>query len=136
MKPRQPFSYAGISIAMLAIFTIALNLPSALCAPSPSTPTTSVFATGLQGPLGSTVGPDGALYVAEGAAGRIARIDPRTGHVTTFASGLPKTIPAIGLGGPTDVAFIAWTVPIISKLLRISATLTKPIHRQFRFQYL
>jgi hypothetical protein len=118
MKLRQRFSGAGIGIAlMLAIFTTALNLPSALCAPPPSTPTTSVLATGLQGPLGSTVGPDGALYVAEGAAGRISRIDPRTGYVTTFASGLPETIPAIGIGGPTDVAFIGKTMYVLVTLV-------------------
>jgi hypothetical protein len=112
MNKRQGLFCAGISVVlMLGIFAVVLNSPSAVCAPPPLPgPTTSVLATGLQGPLGSTVGPDGALYVAEGAAGRISRIDPRTGHVTTFASGLPQTIPAIGLGGPTDVAFIGRTM--------------------------
>jgi len=54
--------------------------------------------------MGSTIGPDGALYVTEGAAGRISRVDPRTGEKTTFASGLPPAI--IGIGGAIDVAFI------------------------------
>ena len=40
---------------------------------------------GLEGGSGSTVGPDGALYVPETIAGRIARVDPKTGAVTTFA---------------------------------------------------
>lgn len=31
---------------------------------------------GLEGASGSTVGPGGALYVTEGAAGRVTRIDP------------------------------------------------------------
>ena len=64
-----------------------------------------MLAEGLDGALGSTVGPDGALYVVEGVAGRIARIDPRTGHTSVFASGLPKRVVA-GLGGATDVAFL------------------------------
>ena len=46
----------------------------------------------------------GALFVTEGAAGRILRVDPKTGEVTTFASGLPPSI--IGIGGLMDVAFL------------------------------
>jgi hypothetical protein len=38
--------------------------------------------TGLQGATGSTIGPGGALYVTEGAAGRISRVDPQTGEIT------------------------------------------------------
>jgi hypothetical protein len=62
------------------------------------------LASGLAGSSGSTVGPDGALYVAEGAAGRIARVDPHTGDVTTYASGLPSSI--VDIGGPIDVVFV------------------------------
>ncbi len=43
------------------------------------------LASGLAGSVGSTVGPDGALYVPESAAGRITRIDPSTGATSTFA---------------------------------------------------
>ena len=63
--------------------------------------------TGLEGGSGSTVGPGGALYVTETNAGRISRVDPKTGDITTFASGLPKSI--VGLGGAMDVAFIGKT---------------------------
>jgi hypothetical protein len=62
--------------------------------------------SGLAGGSGSTVGPGGALYVPEPAAGRISRVDPRTGQVTTFATGLPPLIPAIGVGGAMDVEFL------------------------------
>jgi hypothetical protein len=65
--------------------------------------------TGLQGTLGSTIGPGGDLFVPEGAVGMISRINPRTGEKTTFASGLPPLIPAVGIGGVTDVAFIGGT---------------------------
>jgi hypothetical protein len=68
-------------------------------------PKATLLVSGLDGPLGSTIGPDGALYVAEGGAGRISRIDPRSGATTTFASGLPEqVIPPEG--GVMDVAFI------------------------------
>jgi hypothetical protein len=43
------------------------------------------------------------LFVAQSAAGRIARIDPQTGAVTTFASGLPANAGAGG--GVFDLAF-------------------------------
>jgi sugar lactone lactonase YvrE len=62
---------------------------------------------GLEGAFGITVGPGGALFVAEWAAGRIARIDPQTGAVTTFASGLPANL-LVG-GGVFDLAFIGST---------------------------
>ena len=70
-------------------------------------PTATRLVAGLEGASGSAIGPGGALYVTEGAAGRISRVDPRTGAVTTFATGLPKSI--IGLGGAIDVAFIGKT---------------------------
>jgi hypothetical protein len=63
--------------------------------------------TGLEGASGSAVGPDRALYVTEGAVGRISRVNTRTGEVTTFAEGLPPSL--IGIGGAIDVAFIGDT---------------------------
>ena len=68
-----------------------------------SAPTLHRLVTGLQRARGSAVGPDGALYVAEAAVGRISRVDPKHGTVTTFATGLPLSgSPA---GGVVDVAF-------------------------------
>jgi hypothetical protein len=61
---------------------------------------------GLAGSLGSTVGPGGDLFVPDPVAGEILRIDPKTGEVSVFASGLPKMIPEVGLGGITDVVFV------------------------------
>jgi hypothetical protein len=91
------FHFAGAIIVMM----LAVGLVAASAAP-----TATRLVTGLQGAMGSTIGPDGALYVTEGAVGRISRVDPQTGEKTTFASGLPRALPAIGIGGAIDVAFI------------------------------
>ena len=92
-------------VLMLTAAVLAMITPSAASASSPCQgPTATRLVTGLEGAMGSTIGPDGALYVTEGAAGRISRVDPQTGEKTTFASGLPPAI--IGIGGAIDVAFI------------------------------
>ncbi|MCU1675788.1 MAG: ScyD/ScyE family protein [Frankiales bacterium] len=70
-----------------------------VCAGSPT-----LLASGLSGGSGSTIGPDGALYVTEGAAGEVSRIDLGTGAVSVVASGLPPSI--VGIGGAMDVAFL------------------------------
>jgi sugar lactone lactonase YvrE len=66
---------------------------------------------------GSTVGPDGALYVTGGKAGSVLRVDPDTGEVTTFASGLPPSIDAVGIGGAMDVAFLGHTAYVLVTLV-------------------
>jgi sugar lactone lactonase YvrE len=60
------------------------------------------FGSGLGS--GSTVGPDGAVYVTDGVSGSVDRVDPRTGAVTVFATGLPPKV--LGIGGAMDVAFL------------------------------
>jgi hypothetical protein len=77
----------------------------------------SQLVTGLAGGSGSTIGPDRDLYVTESAAGRITRVDPKTGETTTFASGLPQAIPAIGIGGAIDVVFIRHTAYVLVALV-------------------
>jgi hypothetical protein len=100
------FQFGGAIIVMM----LAVGLVAASAAPPCEGPTTTRLVTNLaQGAKGSTIGPDGALYVTEGAAGRISRVDPLTGDKTTFASGLPPAIISIGgssIGGAIDVAFI------------------------------
>jgi sugar lactone lactonase YvrE len=86
----------------------AASVPST--APGPPTRLTAEA-----GGSGSTVGPDGALYVTDGAEGRVLRVDPRTGAVTTYASGLPKSI--VGIGGAMDVAFVGTTAYILVTLV-------------------
>jgi hypothetical protein len=71
-----------------------------------------VLASGLRGALGSTIGPDGALYVTEAIPGEITRIDLRTGDTSTYASGLPKRF-AEGAGGAMDIAFRGHTAYVL-----------------------
>ena len=88
--------------------------PSSLtraAARTPLAPTTQLLVTGLQELQGSTVGPGGALFVTAPLTGRIWRVDPETGAVTLFASGLPARLPGIFFlgSGVVDVAFIDGT---------------------------
>jgi sugar lactone lactonase YvrE len=66
---------------------------------------------------GSTVGPDKALYVTDGPGGRVLRIDPRTGAVSTFASGLPRKNPGPPIGAATDVVFAGRTAYVLVSLV-------------------
>src|SRR3954466_6452773 len=71
------------------------------------------FGSGLGS--GSTVGPDGALYVTDGNAGAVLRIDPETGNVSTYAEGLPPQV--AGIGGAMDVAFVDDTAYVLVTLV-------------------
>jgi sugar lactone lactonase YvrE len=102
-----------LSVALLAMF-----LPSAATAGgSLGGPGGHRLVAGLEGGSGSAVGPDGALYVTESAAGRVTRVDPRTGATSTYARGLPSLIPAVGFGGPVDVAFLGRTAYVLVTLV-------------------
>jgi hypothetical protein len=102
----------------LLLALVASVVPSTATAAEPSgDPTAPRLVAGLEGGSGSTIGPDRALYVTESAAGRITRVDPRTGATTTYASGLPKLIPAVGFGGPVDVAFLGRTAYVLVTLV-------------------
>jgi sugar lactone lactonase YvrE len=79
----------------------------------PSVP--RLLVSGLAGTIGGTIGPDGALYVPEAGAGRITRVDPRTGATSTFADGLPAQV--IPLGGAMDVKFVGKTAYVLVTLV-------------------
>jgi len=85
--------------------------------PGPQPVERALLASGLMGTIGSTIGPDGALYVAEGALGRITRIDRSSGKATTFATALPAAVPGVGIGGPMDVAFVGTTAYVLVALV-------------------
>jgi hypothetical protein len=101
--------------AVVAALAMAVSASPVSAAPPSGAPNPTQLLTGLEGGSGSTVGPGGALYVTESAAGRISRVDPKTGEITTFVSGLPESI--VGIGGATDVAFIGGTAYVLVTLV-------------------
>jgi hypothetical protein len=105
-------------LVLLVLTLLASVVPSAATAARPSgDPTAHRLVAGLEGGSGSTVGPDRALYVTESAAGRITRVDPRTGATATYAGGLPTLLPEVGFGGPVDVAFLGRTAYVLVTLV-------------------
>lgn len=106
---RRPRLRASWFVAVLAVSASPLLTGTALANPPTSSVEATQLVTGLAGGSGSTIGPDGALFVPEPEAGRIARVDPTTGVVTTFAGGLPAQKPYVGIGGIMDVAFLEST---------------------------
>jgi hypothetical protein len=102
----------SLVISIVLSLVLVLGISQAVAGKMPTGPGNPILlADGLNGTtgMGSTIGPGGALYVTEGAAGKISRLDPKSGEITTFASGLPTGNPAIGIGGVMDVAFIGKT---------------------------
>jgi hypothetical protein len=124
---RRTIRRTRILVAMTAVALVGLAVPQSASAgsssgvaardqkPSPPPMEVTLLADGLQGTSGGTIGPDGALYVAEGILGQITRIDPSNGTVTTFASGLPPQV--IPLGGAIDVAFVGTTMYVLVTLV-------------------
>jgi hypothetical protein len=104
MSKRLLIVCAVLSISIAMIVAVAAS-----AAPPATAPTvTSHWVTGLAAGSGSTVGPDGALYVPEPASGKIWRVDAKSGARTSFANCLPPWV--IPLGGAMDVAFIGNTL--------------------------
>ena len=105
---------------LMAVAAVAMGLPSAASADKPpkgpaAEELASFAAPGCEGGCGSgsTIGPDRALYVTDGPGGRVLRVDPKTGELTTFASGLPPAIPDVGIGGAMDIAFVGRTAYVL-----------------------
>ena len=112
-------------VRRIGLFIAAVGLAAAVAAPA-------VSAHDRRGPVvthlaefgsddfvtGSTIGPDGALYVTDGAAGAVLRIDRRSGRVTPYADGLPpKAFQGVDIGGPVDVAFAGRTAYVLVTLV-------------------
>jgi sugar lactone lactonase YvrE len=96
------------AIVLAAVVTM-IAVAAAGAAPPAKTPTvTPNWVTGLASGSGSTVGPQGALYVPEPASGKVYRVDPDTGTRTEVAHCLPTQL--IPLGGAMDIAFIGNTL--------------------------
>ncbi|MGK5114494.1 MULTISPECIES: ScyD/ScyE family protein [unclassified Geodermatophilus] len=81
-----------------------------------------LLASGLGGGSGSTIGPDGDLYVTEPTAGEVSRIDRRTGEVTVVATCLPLRGAAATAGGAMDVAFLDDTMYVLVGLVADAVT--------------
>jgi hypothetical protein len=100
-------SLVTMVFATLCIGAVAVSVGSAAPPSPPSAPT--LLFSGLSGGSGSTVGPNGALYVTDTVNGEIVRVNPATGASSVVADCLPKQNPLVGLGGAMDVAFIGNT---------------------------
>jgi hypothetical protein len=98
-----------ISLAALLLIAPAFTVPVRADDRPCGAPTATLLVSGLQALFGSTVGPDKHLYVAEPDTGSILRVDPKTGQVSTFASGLP----VVPFGGAFDVGFIGNTAYVL-----------------------
>lgn len=106
------------SLARATLATTAvLALAGASGFPRTGDPRVTVLASGLRGGSGSTVGPDGALYVTEWEVGEVKRVDPKTGRVTPYARGLPAGRPDIPYSGACDVAFVGRTAYVLVTLV-------------------
>jgi sugar lactone lactonase YvrE len=119
----QRFGQRAVMLATAAAVTAAITASTASAAKPATWPVVhelaTFAATGCSGGCGSgsTIGPDRALYVTDGPGGRVLRVDSRTGAITTFASGLPRGIPAVGIGGAMDVAFRGGTAYVLVTLV-------------------
>ena len=101
-----------IVLFLAVVGLVAMVLPSTAGAQrgrAPEVTPLATFGSGLGS--GSTIGPDGALYVTDGNAGSVLRIDRHTGLVTTYGTGLPTRV--LGIGGGMDVAFIGRTAYVL-----------------------
>jgi hypothetical protein len=117
-------SARSLTVLMAVAAVVAATIPSTAGATAPSKgPVVDELATFAEPTCvsgcgsGSTVGPDKALYVTDGPGGRVLRVDPETGAVSTFASGLPRAIPAVGIGGAMDVVFVGRTAYVLVTLV-------------------
>jgi len=102
--------------AIASLFAMTLVATPAVGATAHSRASEPVLiSSGIQGASGSTIGPDGALYVTEAVTGSVLRIDTRTGASSVYATGLPTRV--IGLGGAVDVVFIGRTAYVLVTLV-------------------
>ncbi len=94
-------------LGLSLMLTVGSTMAAAAKSPA-GAPTATLLVTGLEELQGSAVGPGGALFVTAPLTGSIWRVDPKTGAVTLFASGLPARLPGLDFigSGVVDVAFI------------------------------
>ena len=99
-------------IATIAVAATMLTLAPPVAADAhPVGPVTTRFPAFSSQGSGSTIGPDGALYVTDGPGHTVWRINPRTGVPKEFAHGLPEQ--QLPIGGAMDVAFLGRTAYVL-----------------------
>ncbi len=109
MARSYPFAFgAALVVAAVVAATPATAHPR-------SGPSVRVLnTTALHGAgAGSTIGPDGAIYVPNSIDGTLVRIDPKSGAERTVGHGLP--LPNGGFGA-SDAAFIGRTAYVLVTL--------------------
>jgi hypothetical protein len=116
MKIRRTLLAAAAIATMALTALVAPTMASATMqtggqGPGGGEPAESLLADGMKGTVGSTIGPDGAVYVAEGGIGQVTRVDPRTGAKSAYATGLPISL--LPIGGAIDVAFVGRTAYVL-----------------------
>ena len=91
VDPRRAMSV----VRRISLIITVVGLTAALLAPTGSAhdrrgPAVTELASFGDGSYttGSTIGPDGALYVTDGSAGSVLRVDRRTGRVTHLCDGI------------------------------------------------
>src|SRR5918998_1058063 len=105
-------------LLLLVTLVGALAAPAGAQAdPPPGAGAPELLVTGLAGGSGSTVGPDGALYVPEPVSGEVTRIEPGTGATTVVASCLPPQVLVGEAGGAMDVAFLDSTMYALTSMV-------------------
>ena len=102
-------------VLTLLVVAVVVGLAIPAVAVPPEATDAALLVSGLDGGSGSAVGPGGDVYVTEGFAGRVSRVDPTTGAATTYATGLPESI--VGIGGAMDIAFIGSTAYVLVTLV-------------------
>lgn len=108
-----------LTVLVLSALLLATSASAAVATPPRPDPSHSapvLLVSGLEHGAGSTVGPDGALYLTRPQSGEISRVDRRTGEVSTFASGLPERV-GENPGGAIDVAFLGRTAYVLVTLV-------------------
>jgi len=95
----------------LAAAVVVLSTPGAAVAG-----TAQPFVHDLDGGSGSTIGPDGQLYVTEPISGQVTRINRTTGATQVVADCMPDR-ELQGIGGAMDVAFLGGRMYVLTALV-------------------